>query len=492
MKDEVAPNGDAKFQSIFAYAPLGMALVDADGHPVLNNKALRDILGYSEEELQNMAFTDFTHPEDINKDLDLYQQLMAGEIDSYKMEKRYIRKDGQQVWAQLTVSSIKGLNGKPEYAVGMVNDITETRALERQLAQAQKMDALGTLAGGIAHDFNNILAAISGHAELGLEYSEDSDLNEHLQTILKSADRASALIQQVLTFSAQDTTHLAPVDLHQVLKDGVRLITASIPKNIHIRWQFDVTRAPVNADVTQINQILVNLAVNAAHAIDGKQGDIEVLLKEEGNDFVFSLTDDGKGMSDETKQQMFDPFFTTKRIGKGAGLGLAVVDRMVRQHGGRIEVESAEGLGTSISVFIPRAVTEQTPAQPKKNIDVTLNGRVLVADDEPDLLRLYESILTELGLTVVCCNDGAEALDAFNQASQAFDLVITDQAMPRMTGQELTQEIRAQNQDIPILLTTGYSDVVNEEEASHIGAAGFFKKPFRRHTLKRIVAEILG
>ncbi len=492
MANDLTDIGDAKFQSIFAYAPLGMALVDVRGHPILNNQALQNILGYSEEELQHMAFPEFTHPEDVDKDLELYQQLIAGQIDSYKMEKRYIRKDGEHVWAQLTVSSIKSETGDPVYAVGMVSDITETRAIQHHVAQAQKMEALSTLAGGIAHDFNNILAAISGHAELGLEQSENSELIEHLQTILKSADRAAALIQQVLTFSSQESSNITTVELKRTLQDSLKLITATVPHNINIDTIFEVDHAPVVADTTQIHQILVNLCVNASHAINGAQsGEIEIRLSQQGADFVISVKDNGHGMSADTLQRMFDPFYTTKRIGKGAGLGLAVVDRLVRQHSGHIDVSSAEGHGTKVAVFFPAAKSQiKTPA--KKSSVRSLEGRVLVADDEPDLLKLYEAILTELGLIVVCCNDGAEALKTFEETAEPFDLVITDQSMPFITGKELTTKIHAIDPEIPVILSTGYSDILNESEAENLGAAGFFRKPFRRHTVAQVVSECLS
>jgi signal transduction histidine kinase len=385
----------------------------------------------------------------------------------------------------------------------------EKLELETQLRQAQKMEAIGTLAGGIAHDFNNILAAILGYSEIALEDCRgQSPVEGYLNEILKAAHRAKDLTQQILTFSRQAEIAPKPVRFSSVVREAVKLLRASIPTTIAIREALH-SDATVMADPTQLHQVVMNLATNAAHAMEKSGGILTITLEDRqgyadtglaggknGNRRSVQLTvaDTGQGIEPNLIERIFDPYFTTKSKGKGTGMGLSVVHGIVKNCGGDIRVESEPGRGAVFRIFLPaHHVASQLPEA--AGLGMTTVGQqetILVVDDEPQVAHVMELMLDSLGYRVQAYTRSPEALQAFADAPQAFDLVITDMTMPEMTGDEFARALLGMQPDIPIILCTGFNEQMNEEHARQIGIRRLIYKPVVRNALAEIIKDVLG
>ena len=394
--------------------------------------------------------------------------------------------------------------------VGLVHtakDISEQKKMEQQFRQAQKMEAMGTLAGGIAHDFNNILAAIIGFGDLAVaDLPPGSRAGEDLNEVLAAADRAKTLVKQILSFSRQVERDQQPILIHLIVKEALKLLRASIPTTIEIRSEIDTDCGPVMADPTQIHQVLMNLCTNAYHAMaDG--GILAVGLKKGQNIpvdplgrlglpssacVVLEVSDTGCGMDQNTVERIFDPYFTTKAEGKGTGLGLAMVHGIVVSHHGRITVDSEPGRGSTFRVYLPRLATGVTRTAMEKNEPCpTGDERILVVDDEKPVVRVTSLSLQNLGYRVVSFSSSEEAVAEFRSRPDDFDLIITDMAMPRMSGAQLTREVLLIRPDMPIILCTGYSESINDERARELGIRKFLLKPVVRKTLATAVRAVL-
>jgi CheY-like chemotaxis protein len=375
--------------------------------------------------------------------------------------------------------------------------------VEGRLRQWQKMEALGTLAGGIAHDFNNILLPIQINTELLLAAEkEGSPASRRLAQILEATRRGRDMVAQILAFARQEDQDRRPVDIAAVLNESLKLLRISMPKTITISLRIDVKSAYALADPTQIGQILMNLGSNAAYAMRGLGGTFEVGLSEttldaeEASHFIglkpgpylrLRVSDSGPGMSPAVLNRIFEPFFTTKKPGEGSGLGLSVVDGIVKSHGGAISVSSVAGEGTDITILLPR-IKEPVPAGPESPGDVPGgNERVLFVDDEIMQSRAMGRLLKHLGYRVTAMTDPVEALEIFLYDPDAFDLVILDQAMPLMTGGTLAAAILKARPGTPIIICTGYSEGLSEEQAAAMGIKAFVWKPF---SLKEIAVTI--
>jgi len=384
----------------------------------------------------------------------------------------------------------------------------EKKSLEMQLQQAQKMEAIGTLAGGIAHDFNNILSAIIGYSELALrEVSEDTKLYSYVQGVRKAGKRARNLVSQILSFSRQSEEERKPIQIAPILKESLKLLRASLPATIEIRQNFGARLGNVMADPTQIHQVIMNLCTNAAHAMREKGGVLEVSLESADLDTFFAaqhadipsgtylkltVSDTGCGMTMDVIEKIFDPYFTTKEKGVGTGLGLAVIQGIVKSHGGTITVESNPGMGSSFTIFLP-VVDEKESLSITSTFTFLPMGteRILYVDDEQELVDIATQMLESLAYEVVGTTSPVKALELFSANPGKFDLVITDMAMPKMTGVELSKECMRIRPDIPIILCTGFSEAVTEEEAKAMGMKAFVMKPIFKDKLALTITQVL-
>ncbi|MGD0231478.1 MAG: ATP-binding protein [Syntrophorhabdales bacterium] len=390
-------------------------------------------------------------------------------------------------------------NGEVVGARGILIDMTEQKRVEQQLQQAQKMEAIGTLSGGIAHDFNNILAAIIGFTELALDDMAERPERRFLENVLRAASRGRDLVRQILTFSRRGERSHNPVAIGPVMEETVKLLRASIPSTIEIRHDLSSEELTVRSDPTQIQQVLMNLSTNAAYAMRENGGLLEIGVArvcfrqqeepprpgmEPGSYVRISVRDTGAGMGAATLERIFDPFFTTKETGEGTGLGLSVVHGIVEDHRGTIQVESELGKGSVFYIFLP--LVEEPPALQSARGEEPMGpgrGRILLIDDEPDIIEAEKMMLERLGYSVVAKASSVEALKLFDEDSQAFDVIITDQTMPEMTGMTLARKIIAKRANVPIILCTGYSDAVSQREIQRIGIREFVMKPVSKREM---------
>jgi nitrogen-specific signal transduction histidine kinase len=399
-------------------------------------------------------------------------------------------------------------SGKIINYISIRRDVTVEAMLEKELRQAQKMESIGTLAGGIAHDFNNILAAIMGYTEMArTRIAEDDPLRRNLDQVFKAGLRAKDLVRQILTFSRQAEQERKPLQICTIVNEALKLLRSSLPSTIEIKFKNDLGPAGgiVMADPTQIHQVLLNLCTNAAHAMRAKGGTLSVELSEIedaslltgqpdlmlGTYVCLRVSDTGHGMETSTMERIFDPYFTTKGLGEGTGLGLSVVQGIVKSHGGTINVKSTQGKGTCFCVLLP-AIEQETAPEVEQAPPLLLGKeRILFVDDEQALADLGKEILETLGYNVTIKTRSREALEAFRADPNAFDLVITDMTMPELTGRDLARELMAIRSSIPVILCTGFSDQINAEQAENNGICGFLMKPYAISAIARTIREAL-
>jgi CheY-like chemotaxis protein len=359
------------------------------------------------------------------------------------------------------------------------------------------MEAVGSLAGGIAHDFNNILSVIIGNSELvKLKLPRNHKAAKYIDEVLNASDRAQELVQQILAFSRKQDSNYRPVRLHYILREGMKLLRASIPSTIEIKLDFPANGPLVLADATQIHQILMNLCTNAAQAMEGMDGKLLVRQKsmefddramlyhpdlKKGRYAVFTVQDTGAGMDAQTLKRIFEPFFTTKSPGKGTGLGLAIVHAIVKNHGGATKVQSQIGKGTQIDVYLPIYEGEEESLK-LEEIKETLGSseRIMIVDDEPQLLDTLSELLKGLGYRAYPYTNPIEALKAFENDPKGFDMLITDHTMPHMTGINLTSKILQVRKDLPVILMTGYDQMDGPEKLKTLGIRTLLLKPFKK------------
>jgi PAS domain S-box-containing protein len=380
-------------------------------------------------------------------------------------------------------------------AIGLqIGQFIDRRNLDDRLRQAQKMEAIGTLSGGIAHDFNNILGAIIGYTELAkMDLGENPGIAEHLDDVLAGARRASELVKQILAFSRQQEQERKPIQLREVVGEAMKLLRATIPAPIEFVVSFEDELPTVLADATQIHQIVMNLGANASHAMKDRAGRITVNLSkiDVDADFVtaypelqpgryvrLSMSDTGHGMDQNTLNRIYEPFFTTKAPGEGTGLGLAAVQGIMHSHEGIITVYSHPGEGTTFHLYFPAYGVEETKSLEKTaGVPRGQGERILYLDDELILARMGKEILERLGYVVDIHSSAIEALDVVRAHPEAYDLVVTDQMMPSMTGVELARQLRAIRSDLPIILMTGYTATLTAERVRAMGIRNLLLKP---------------
>ena len=384
----------------------------------------------------------------------------------------------------------------------------ERAKLETKLRQAQKMEAMGRLAGGIAHDFNNILTAILGHAEIASLQLEDHPAKGNLEQVTKASQRARDLVQQILAFSRQRPAEKKVLMLENVVHEATKLLRATIPAAVTISVSVTPGTAAVLADPSQIHQILVNLGTNAAHAMKDRGGRLEVVLDtcEIGADRVrqfpqlragphvsLSVSDTGSGMDASTLERLFEPFFTTKEPGEGTGLGLAVVHGIVQSHDAAISVESKPGAGTTFRIFFPAVALPPAQAKPPAPPIVRGNGElILFVDDEASVLALAEAMLKNLGYTTKGCSHPEQALEVFREHCHEIAMVVTDLSMPGMSGLDFAREVLKIHPPAKIILTSGYTGDLDQEQCARLGFRGLLTKPFPLRVLAETIATALA
>lgn len=392
-------------------------------------------------------------------------------------------------------------------ALETADAISALKKSEDYLMQAQKVQAIGTMAGGIAHDFNNILSAIVGYTDLSLYSDECTEkIRHHLELVKKASDRAKDLVGQILAFSRTEVYQEKPIDLAPVIKEALKLLRATIPSSVSMEKDVLVGKGKVIADPTRIHQIIMNLCNNSMQAMENQAGWIRItydrvpveefgeLLDKFSGRYCMKLcvTDNGRGMASEVVNKIFDPYFTTKEKGMGTGLGLSVVQSIVRSSGGSIHVDSRPDSGTSFSLYFPCVECEEDTVLEKSIVDVQPGTEhILFVDDELDLVNMTRLILERLGYTVTVMTSSVEAFDALKKDPNRYDLLITDQTMPVLSGTELAKRAITLRPDLPIILYTGYSAAVDESAARRIGIREFMLKPLNITRLSTIVRQVL-
>lgn len=415
------------------------------------------------------------------------------------------RKDGSRYEEDVSISPIVDENGLVQNYVSVGRDVTREIAMQKQLAQAQKMEAIGTLAGGIAHDFNNILASIIGFSQLSLmEIPAGSKIERNLQNMLKACDRARELTQHILLYSRGDDQEKQPLQIDQVVKEAVKLLKASLPSTIVITQAIQKDAGYILGNATQIHQILMNLATNAAHAMPDRKGCIRITLQQKnlpeknaellqpGSYIQLSVSDTGHGMPDEIKERIFDPFFTTKPSDLGTGLGLSVVLGIVNGMHGHITVVSQPDKGSTFTIYLPQIKLPKDMGTVVRQTALS-NGTetILFIDDESDLVQIAEEMLKSLGYKVVGATSSRKGLDIFKKNPQQFNLIITDQTMPEMTGLTLAENIREIDPTIPIILCTGFSATLTTADCARHSINKILTKPFYLDELSRLIRDVL-
>ncbi len=453
---------------------------------------------------------DAVHPQDQEYVL---TRVAAGEATGFQAEFRIIKPDQGVRFIRVQTFPLSNAVGEVVRMVGIAEDMTEQKRVqetlvktERQFRQSSRMEAIGTLAGGIAHDFNNILTAILGYTELGLaSIPKDSRTHRNLQEVMTAGHRAKHLVLQILAFSRQSGQGKNPTPMHTVIQEALKLMRATIPSTIEIRHSL-LTEASVLADTTQLHQVVVNLCTNAEYAMRETGGLLEVTLEEVdvteekvssvaglkvGPHVRLIVQDNGTGMSTDVLERMFDPFFTTKPIGEGSGMGLAVVHGIVANHSGALMVDSLGGKGTKIEVYLPVIPTLAWDGLGDQSTIPLGKETILFVDDEETIVRLGKELLSQLGYTVEVHTNSLEALNVFRNNPQRFDLVITDQTMPGLTGEALSRELLRIRPELPIILCTGFSHIMTAEKAKTLGIQAYLMKPLAIRDLAPIVRHVL-
>ena len=499
---------EKRFRELANSLPQVVYELDANGKVTYVNQNGFEFFGYTQDDYnKGVSVLQFLIPEDRDRAMNNIRRRLSGE-ELVSQEYTALRKDGGTFPISVHVTPVIQDN-VPIGLRGIMIDIThqkeaeaEKKKLEAQLLQTQKMESIGTLAGGIAHDFNNILSPIIGYSELAGDHIEkDSFLHEYIQEILIAAQRAKDLVKQILTFSRQTEYEQKPVQVKTIANEVLKLLRSSLPTTIEIRQNLQ-SNATILADSTQIHQILMNLCTNAGHAMAEKGGILTVELTKTELDFDFTnrhpgtkpgpflkltVSDTGEGMSRHVLDRIFEPFFTTKDQGKGTGMGLSVVLGIVQSLGGTITAYSDPGKGSVFNVFFPslgkRVGIEKQAGSPIP----TGTERILFIDDEEPLTRIGQKLLESLGYDVVTRTSGIEALELFRSVPERFDVVITDMTMPKLTGNVLAEQFLKIRPDIPIVLCTGFSTMIDEEKARTKGIRAMINKPI----LKRDIAEVI-
>ncbi len=504
-----------QFRAMIEHSSDGVLLTRPDNGGIFYaSPGLERVLGYTIEDLRGREPHEFVHPDQREERLKSHSEVMSSPGKVIIVEVMVRHKDGSWRWIEATVSN---LLEEPSVRAVVMNfrDITERRQadaertrLEQRLRQAEKMEAVGRLAGGIAHDFNNILGGILGYAEMLVDSAaQGSAQKRYAQNVLTAANRASGLVEQILSYSRSQRGKRAPVELDRIVAETLELVRGSLPEGIRLETQLPERSLYVVGDPTQLHQVMMNLCTNAIHAI-GEQGTLRVTLEaaevgvertlahgtlHAGSYARLTVEDSGSGMDEATLARVFEPFFTTKEVGKGTGLGLSLVYGIVTDSGGAIEVTSTSGRGSTFAIYLPRVASPGFVAdESEEPVERGRGERVLLVDDEEPLLAVTVEVLKRLGYEPAAFSGGAAALEAFKAAPGRFDVVLTDEVMPGLSGTELARSLRELRDDLPIVLVSGYIGPMMTERAVAAGVSEILKKPVQSRELAACLARMLG
>jgi PAS domain S-box-containing protein len=543
--EEALRDSERLYRAIGESIDYGVWVCAPDGRNIYASKSFLEMVGINQEQCSNFGWGDVLHPDDAESTIASWKECVETG-GTWDMEHRFRGVDGQWhpvlargvpvknehseiiYWAgiNLDISRIKQAEETLQRTLNSLElrvqeritelsqayeklqyEVEERRKTEAQLLQSQKMEAMGTLAGGIAHDFNNILAAIIGFSEMVEEdLPPESPSIPRIQRVLSAASRGRELVRQILAFSRKTETARTPLSLLSLVQETVQLLRASLPTTIEIKLSTKADRDTVLASPAELQQILMNLATNASFAMMETGGILDISITnvdfepdspifdadiEPGQYVQLVVTDTGSGMAPDVMKRIFEPFFTTREVGEGTGLGLAVVYGIVKSLHGTITVKSELGVGSVFRVFLPKVATEVQP-ESAKTVEIPRGKeRVLFIDDEELLVEWGQALLERLGYEVTALTDSAEAFDIFSSDPSRFDLVITDQTMPHMTGLRLARELLKIRPSIPIILCTGHSDAVTPHTLKEAGVREFMMKPLAKRELSQAVRRVL-
>ncbi len=506
-------DSESKFRTVADFTFDWEYWISPDGSVTYISPSCERISSYKPEEyINNPALIDkIVHPED--KEIWVNHRCEQEEKKTnYFIEFRIVRRDGNESWLEHVCQPVYDDNGKYIGYRASNRDITDRKQvekerteLEKQFLQVQKLEALGTLAGGVAHDFNNILAGVMGFTQLAMNTDDREELKDNLQSVLEASKRAKNLVKQILAFSRKSETRKSSLAIAPVIKEAIKLLRSTLPSSIEIQQRI-ASEAAISADLNQIHQVIMNLCTNAAHAMRETGGILEIELRDyvireklqlllaelkPGEYVRLSIRDTGDGIPEEIQTKIFDPFFTTKDKSEGAGLGLSVVLGIVKNHQGGIEFESTLGEGTAFNIYFPTSKNQEETVREDSSIVQGNQERILFADDEEMLRKMVGRMLETLGYRPVICHNGMEALETFRDSPNTFDLVLTDQTMPVMTGLNLSKEILKIRPAIPIILYTGYDERITPEIALTAGIKEMLYKPLTIEKLSQVLSKLL-
>ncbi len=529
---------EERYRALYDYNPTVIITVDSEKHILSVNGNGAKILGYAADDLISKPITEFCYSKDADRLLANLNKCFSDHKSIHEWETRKQRGDGSILWLRETASIMKASDGNPAVLL-VCEDISERKKaeesklrLQNQLDHAQRMEAIGQLTGGIAHDFNNILVAILGYAELAenkITEVDDEELSEYVHQVINGANRAAKLVKELLIYGRGGSEVPKSVSAEKSILDTVRLLKASMPSSIQLRTDIGEKIPLILIDPTQLTQVIMNLCINARDAMS-EVGNIDVFLREvqlmppvigmpfesldtrlnridvcccngphTGKYVELSVLDSGCGISKKNLNRIFEPFFSTKEVGKGTGMGLSVLHGVMQNVNGHIIVESRKKAGTVFRLLFKALESEQSQERGEEVLPdspgLTTRKeacRVLLVDDEEIVLRFVRQALEENGYDVYDYSDAIESLEAFTKSPSEFDIVITDQTMPNLTGDKLAKKLLDVRPDIPIILCTGYSSLVDELSAKKVGISAFAAKPIRLHELLSIVNRTLA
>ncbi len=504
--EEALRGAEQKYRNIVENAIEGIYQTTPQGKYISANPALARMFGFASPDELLALRTDARHQHYLHSDMhEEFVSLMRREGIVQNFEYQARRKDGKVIWVAENAHAVRDKHGQLLHFEGTLQDITEQRELEQQLRHMQKMEAVGRLAGGVAHDFNNLLMAISSYAELlQLKLPENNVARGYLDEITKAIDRAASLTKGLLTFSRKQVLSPKIFDLNALIAEQIRLLKRLVPENIDLRFSPKSAAAFIKADSTQVEQVVMNLVINARDAMpDGghilietghrkaDSGGVE-LPSESASQVTIVVTDTGCGMDSATRSQIFEPFFTTKEAGKGTGLGLAIVLDIVKQSGGNIEVESELGKGTTFRVSLPLVEAANHPDVEESVEPLSpANETILLVEDESSLRESIAEYLQQNGYRVLKANGGPQALSIIGKFEGPVDLMLTDVIMPQMSGRELAQRMAALHPDMKIVFMSGYSDNLLSSQQVLDSKNILLQKPIRLASLGKSLREIL-
>lgn len=499
---------EAQLRTLINTLPDLVWLKDPDGVYLSCNLKFEKLFGAKETAIVGKTDYDF-----VDKELaDFFREKdkTVMEICKPNMNEEEITyaDDGHRELLETIKTPMLDSDGRVIGVLGVGRDITDRKRMQEELFQAQKMEAIGTLAGGIAHDFNNILSIIIGYTELAKYDAQPGSRHAvNLEKVFEAGNRAKELVKQILAFSRQEEISPIPMQLQSLIKEALKMLRSSIPTIIEIRDDIDSKCGVVLADPTQAHQILMNLCTNANHAMEETGGILRIQLKNtsignskqqlalninSGEYVELIVSDTGSGIGSDVIDKIFEPYFTTKERGKGTGMGLSIVHGIITDYGGGITVESKLGKGTAFHVYFPTVAKEELLLA--KDVEKIPLGseRILFVDDEELLAKMGKDMLARLGYDVTAQNSSLEALAIFQNNPNAFDVVITDQTMPGMTGADLSKRILQIRPDIPIILCTGYSNLIDEDSAKVLGIKEFVLKPLTNEVIAKLIRKVLN